>query len=169
MNIEFFQLKKINGNLGDRDLLMAYCQKKDKEYWRVLYERYVPMVYGVALKYLKRTEDAQYAVMYLFDELMGRAAEHPLPEFKSWLYACVRNYCRKELQRRVAGGEVSLDEEVLEFCDEFSLEIVRKETAKEKMLQKCIEALPEKQRISVCRFLWKIVPTKRLKTLRDSR
>lgn len=145
-------MKKINGTLGDRDLLMAYCQKEDKEYWRILYERYVPMVYGVVLKYLKQPEDARRAVLHLFDELMGKVASHPVVEFKSWLYACVRSYCLKELQRRSGGGVVGLDESVLEYCDDFDLDAVREETAKENRLQKCIETLPEKQRICVCRF-----------------
>ncbi|MCM1031155.1 MAG: sigma-70 family RNA polymerase sigma factor [Oscillibacter sp.] len=146
-------MKRINRVISDRELLMAYNQKKDKGYWGVLYERYVPMVYGVALKYLKRPEDAQRIVMYLFDELSDKVTITPVDEFKFWLYTHVRSCCLKELRRRSSDGiSVSLDEEVLEFCDDFNLDAVRKEIANEKILQKCIEALPEKQRISVCRF-----------------
>ncbi len=150
--MNFFQLKRIDRTVSDRELLMAYSQKKDKGYWGILYERYVPLVYGVALKYLKWPEDAQRAVMHLSDELLERAAAGPVPEFKSWLYAHVRDYCRKELQRRASSGaSVCLDEEVAEFCDGFDLDAVRK-GANGEILQKCIEALPEKQRIGVRRF-----------------
>lgn len=146
-------MKRINRNVSDGELLAAYSQKQDRGYLGMLYERYVPMVYGVALKYLKRPEDAQRAVMCLFDELSERAAEDPAGEFKSWLYARVRNYCLQELRRSSSEDEpAGLDEEVAEFCDGFDLDVVRKETANEKILQKCIEALPEKQRISICRF-----------------
>lgn len=149
----FFQLKRINRNVSDGELLTAYNQKKDRGYLGMLYERYVPMVYGVALKYLKRPEDAQRAVMHLFEELPERAADDSAGEFKSWLYTRVRNYCLQELQRSSSEDEpASLDEEVAEFCDGFDLDVVRKETVNEKILQKCIEALPEKQRISICRF-----------------
>lgn len=142
--LNFFQLKRINRTVSDRELLLAYNQKKDKGYWGILYERYVPMVYGVALKYLKRPENAQRVVMCLFDELAEKAAVDPAEEFKYWLYAHVRDYCRGEL--------VSQDEDAAEFCDDFNPDAVRKEAANEKILQKCIEALPEKQRICVCRF-----------------
>lgn len=131
---------------------MAYRQKKDKEYLGMLYERYMPMVYGVALKYLKRPEDAQQAVVRLFEGLMEKAASKPVHEFKKWLYMSVRNYCLAELRRYTSGEAVQLDEEVVDLCDDFNLDAVRKEAANEKILQKCIEALPEKQRISVCRF-----------------
>ena len=40
----------------------------------------------------------------------------------------------------------------MEFCDDFNLEDIREEDQKEKVLLKCIESLPEKQRISIYRF-----------------
>lgn len=145
-------MKKISRTISDEELLMAYCQKKDKEYWGILYERYMPMIYGVALKYLKRPEDAQDVVMGIFEDLMMKVLITPVHTFKPWLYVCVRNYCLMELRRRSADLSVNLDEKFMEFCDDFNPDHIREEAAKEKMLQKCIEALPEKQRISIWRF-----------------
>lgn len=131
---------------------MAYCQKKDKKYWGVLYARYMPMIYGVALKYLRNISDAQDAVMQIFEDLTVKVLHTSVKAFKPWLYVCVRNYCLMELRRRSADLSVNFDENFMDFCDDFNPDDIRKEAEKEKVLQKCIEALPEKQRISICRF-----------------
>ena len=148
----FLHLKRIARTVSDEELLTAYCQKKDKEYWRVLYERYVSLVYGVALKYLKRPEDARQAVVCIFDDLMTKASVESVPIFKSWLYDYVRDYCWKELRERFADLSVMLDENLAEFCDGFNIDFIRGDAANERVLQKCMESLPEKQRISIRRF-----------------
>lgn len=145
-------MKKINRTISDEELLMAYCQKKDIEYWGLLYERYVPMIYGVALKYLKNEQDAQDAVMQIFEDLTAKKISASIRSFKLWLYVCVRNYCLMELRRRSSQLSFYSDEDVNEFFDEFNPDRIREEAAKEKILLKCIETLPEKQRISICRF-----------------
>lgn len=40
----------------------------------------------------------------------------------------------------------------MEFCDDFHLTITGEDEERERALQECIEALPEKQRISVNHF-----------------
>ena len=60
----------------------------------------MPLVYGVALKYLKRPEDAQDAVMQLFEELIVKVKETEIQSFKAWLYTCIRNNCLMEIRKR---------------------------------------------------------------------
>lgn len=112
----------------------------------------MPMVYGVALKYLKRSGDAREAVMRLFEDLAERVVEYPVGGFKSWLYACVREYCLSELQKRSSDLPVELDGSVMEFCDGSNFEEIRGEATQGKVFQKCVEILPEKQRICIYRF-----------------
>ena len=96
----------------------------------------MPLVYGVALKYLKRPEDAQDAVMQLFEELIVKVKETEIQSFKAWLYTCIRNNCLMEIRKRSKNLSVSLDDSFMEFCDDFHL----------------TEGLPERQRVSVKYF-----------------
>lgn len=63
-------MKRGQENITDEELLKRYCESGDLAYFVEAYKRYMPLVYGVALKYLKRPEDAQDAVMQLFEELI---------------------------------------------------------------------------------------------------
>ena len=116
---------------SDAELLSFYRRTRKPDYLIGLYERYMPLVYGVALKYLKNVPDAQDAVMQIWEELFEKV---------------VRNYCLMELRRRSGNNFVGLDEKFMEFCDDFNLEYSRETDRQEKALQECMEALPEKQR-----------------------
>lgn len=145
-------MRKIVRNINDEELLAAYRESGKPEQFAVLYERYMPLVYGVALKYLKNSADAQDVVMQLFEELLEKVLHSEIRFFKAWLYTCVRNCCLLELRRRTRDLSVNLDENFMEFCDEFNLDDIKAQDYNEKVLRKCIEALPEKQRISIYRF-----------------
>lgn len=136
----------------DEELLRMYCAKGELVYLAEAYKRYMPLVYGVALKYLKRPEDAQDAVMQLFEELIEKVKGSDIKAFKPWLYTCVRNYCLMELRKRNRNLSISLDDSFMEFCDDFHLTGTGENEEREKALRECIEALPEKQRISVNYF-----------------
>jgi len=112
----------------------------------------MPLVYGVALKYLKRPEDAQDAVMQLFEELIVKVKETKIESFKAWLYTCVRNNCLMEIRKRSKNLSISLDDSFMEFCDDFHLTIVNEREKREKALRECVEGLPERQRVSVKYF-----------------
>lgn len=145
-------MRKIVRNINDEELLAAYRESGKPEQFAILYERYMPLVYGVALKYLKNSADAQDVVMQIFEELLEKVLHSEIRFFKAWLYTCVRNCCLQELRRRARDLSVNLDENFMEFCDEFNLDDIKAEDHNEKVLRKCIEALPEKQRISIYRF-----------------
>lgn len=117
-----------------------------------LYGRYVPLVYGVALKYLKNVEDARDMVMQVYEELGGRLLQHEVKVFKGWLYVCVRNDCLAELRRRKGSFLVELDEKFMDFCDDFHLDDKREMEEREERLRECLKALPERQRMCVERF-----------------
>lgn len=86
-------MKPEQENLTDEELLKRYCDSGELVYFVEAYKRYMPLVYGVALKYLKRPEDAQDAVMQLFEELVVKIKEVEIQSFKAWLYTCIRNNC----------------------------------------------------------------------------
>ena len=145
-------MNQVQEHRTDEELLRKYRAGGELVYLVEVYKRYMPLVYGVALKYLKRPEDAQDAVMQLFEDLTVKIKDTKIESFKAWLYTCVRNYCLMELRKRNRNLSVSLDDSFMEFCDDFHLTITGENEDREKALQECIEALPEKQRISVNYF-----------------
>ena len=147
-------MKPEQENLTDEELLKRYCDSGELVYFVEAYKRYMPLVYGVALKYLKRPEDAQDAVMQLFEELVVKIKEVEIQSFKAWLYTCIRNNCLMEIRKRSKNLSVSLDDSFMEFCDDFHLTVVNEKENREKSLRECVESLPEKQRISVKYFFF---------------
>ena len=139
-------------NITDEELLKRYCDSGDLVYFVEAYKRYMPLMYGVALKYLKRPEDAQDAVMQLFEELIVKVKETEIQSFKAWLYTCIRNNCLMEIRKKSKNLSISLDDSFMEFCDDFHLTFVNEKENREKSLRECVEGLPERQRVSVKYF-----------------
>ena len=139
-------------NIKDEELLKRYCDSGDLVYFVEAYKRYMPLMYGVALKYLKRPEDAQDAVMQLFEELIVKVKVVEIQSFKAWLYTCIRNNCLMEIRKKSKNLSISLDDSFMEFCDDFHLTFVNEKENREKSLRECVEGLPERQRVSVKYF-----------------
>ena len=145
-------MKQAQNNKTDEELLQKYSGSGELVYLVEVYKRYMALVYGVALKYLKRPEDAQDAVMQLFEELIVKVKETKIQSFKAWLYTCVRNYCLMELRKQNRNLSISLDDSFMEFCDDVHLTVTGEDESREKALRECIDALPERQRVSVNYF-----------------
>ena len=111
----------------------------------------MPLVYGVCLKYLKQAEDAQDAVMNIYEELTVKLHRHEIANFKSWLYTLARNHCLMKL-RADKGYTAELTDKIVYFEETLHQEdVVNKELQLNKM-EKCIEQLNEEQRKSVSLF-----------------
>ena len=64
--------KKNISKLTDEELLQQYTDSGKTEYFGELYNRYIPLLYGLCLKYLSDEARAQDAVMQLFEELLSK-------------------------------------------------------------------------------------------------
>ena len=85
-------------NLSDKEMLERYNRSGDLDILGVLYKRYMPLVYGVCLKYFKDRDDSQDAVIGIFEKLITEMAKHKVENFKSWLYVLTKNYCLMQLR-----------------------------------------------------------------------
>ena len=65
-----------------------------------LYQRYLDLVYGVCLKYMKEPEDAKDCVLSIFEELVVKLRKHPVQHFKAWLYQLSKNHCLMKLRKQ---------------------------------------------------------------------
>ena len=138
----------------DEELLLCYKNTGNPDSFGQLYDRYIPLVYGVCLKYLHDADDAQDAVMQLFEDLLPKALHYEIREFRTWLYSVVRNHCLQILREKERTIQVELRPDFMESDDILHLldEGEDEENERTEALQKCMEALPENQRISITRF-----------------
>lgn len=96
--LQFFR-PSTSEHLSDEHLLAAYVQHGDTRALGKLYERYMPMVYGVCLKILKDTGKAEDAVMAIYEELTHKVKAHEIGAFRGWLYVLARNHCLMEWRK----------------------------------------------------------------------
>jgi RNA polymerase sigma factor (sigma-70 family) len=138
---------------GDDTLLGNYFESGDIAVLGKLYEKYMPLVYGVCLKYLKDEELAKDAVMGIFEELIVKAKTHKVALFRSWLYVLARNYCLMQLRSGKKMEIIALDD-VVEFTPFVHHESEDKEAALA-ALEQCLEKLPVAQMDSIKLFFLK--------------
>ncbi|NTS40536.1 sigma-70 family RNA polymerase sigma factor [Flavisolibacter sp. BT320] len=111
-----------------------------------LYNRYMDMVYGVCLKYLQEPDDAQDAVMAIFEELVTKLQQHEVENFKSWLYTLSRNHCLMRLRSLKKAPTVKIADGFMHSEAEAHLEDVLNREENLKQLETCLEGLAENQR-----------------------
>src|ERR1700743_857213 len=143
--MSFFH-KPVKPDADDDQLLNSYRQTGDLAVLAKLYEKQMPVVYGVCLKYLKDEEMAKDAVMGIFEELIEKVKQHDIKQFRSWLYVVSRNYCLMQLRSGKKMETVNLDD-VMEFSLVLHPDDNNKEAAMQ-ALEKCMEKLPATQKQS---------------------
>jgi len=138
----------------DEELLLYYRNTGKSDSFGQLYDRYIPLVYGVCLKYLRDADDAQDAVMQLFEDLMPKVLHYEIKEFRTWLYRVVQNHCLQILREKERTIQIELHADFMESDEILHLLYEADDDGNERMqaLQKCMETLPENQRISITRF-----------------
>ena len=89
--------EEINEELA---LIDRYKSTGDMVIAGMLYKKYMHLVYGLCLKYLKHKEDSQDAVMQLFEKVAESLKTHEVSNFKSWLYVVSKNFCLMQLRSK---------------------------------------------------------------------
>lgn len=146
--------KKVK-ELDDDELLSLLKETGDADYFNQLYERYIPLVYGLCLKYLQDVEKSQDAVIDIFETLSPKITTYEIKVFKNWLYSVAKNHCFHILRENKKEIVVDFDSQIMEsdvVLDLFSEEVAEKE--KEAALKDCLNRLPDPQRVSVRMFFY---------------
>jgi RNA polymerase sigma factor (sigma-70 family) len=167
-------LKLLQPNLPsrwtDEELLARYSAGGDLHYLGVLYERYMPMVYGVCLKVLRDSGLAEDAVMTIFEELTVKARTYEIESFRGWLYVLAKNHCLMEW-RKMQRKPVDLYEPGNLPFSENGQSIHAPElelsSAQPEPLQYCLGLLPDAQRRSVELFYYEEKSYKEIAGLLD--
>lgn len=134
------------------DLVKLYREGGDMQVLAKLYQRYMELVYGVGLKYLKDSEAAKDAVMNIFEELVVKLRQHEVANFKSWLHTLSRNHCLMQLRTPRNLKTVEIEENLVQNEEEVHLNGVLQKEEHFKQLQVCMENLPAKQMIVIKMF-----------------
>jgi RNA polymerase sigma factor (sigma-70 family) len=143
-------IKHISANaLSDKELVARYKQSGEMEALSVLYQRYMDLVYGVCLKYLKEPESSKDAVMNIFEELVSKLRKHEVDNFKGWLHMLAKNHCLMQLRTPKNLKTVEFNPAVMQSEENVHLNGVLEKEAYYGMLEKCMQALSAEQKESI--------------------
>jgi len=83
---------------SDDWLINKFKSTGDLEFLGKLFERYMHLVYGVCMKYLKDREESQDATMQIFEKLIVELPKRDVDNFKPWLHVITKNHCLMQLR-----------------------------------------------------------------------
>ncbi len=138
--------EQTNSNKADEHWVAEYKSSGDLQVLGNLYKNYMPLVYGVCLKYFKNSEQSQDAVMQIFEQLIDKLKNHEVKNFKSWLYVLARNFCLMALRKNKNISIVNIEDTFVE--SDALLHHDESDTKENRLLlmEACLETLVEEQR-----------------------
>jgi RNA polymerase sigma-70 factor (ECF subfamily) len=133
----------------DEELLLHFTRDRSLDSLGELYSRYMHLVYGVSLKYLKNREDARDSVMQIFEKLVTALPGKEVENFKNWLYVLTKNHCLMQIRsQKSAGGRLEgykIEQDFMESDTDLH-PIDREDHTVEEALKDCIEHLKSEQK-----------------------
>ncbi len=139
--------KGITSKTTDLELLKKYQQTGDLDYLAALYKRYVHLIFGVALKYLKVKEDAEDLSIKIFEVLQQKLPNQEISNIGGWIHTVTRNESLMELRsaKRIKQKEIeftsSMENDQFEHhTNELDIE------ENLKKLEDCINSLVKEQK-----------------------
>jgi RNA polymerase sigma-70 factor (ECF subfamily) len=140
---------------SDAALVEAYRKTGNPDLVGELYQRYMELVYGVCLKYLKQPEDAQDSVISIFEELVTKLRKHEVENFPAWLHTLSRNHCLMRLRSSKKTPTVNFDVELVQSGENGHLEDVLQKEENFQKLEYCMAQLAEQQKKAIELFYLK--------------
>jgi len=138
--------------LSDAELIDSYKRSGDLAALGELYQRYMSLVFGACLKYLKNRDESRDAVMQIFEKLVQTLKVHEVIHFKSWLYVLTRNHCLMLLRAQKGKIFEEISPGLMENGAALHLEHEPPLEENLTQLEKCIETLGSEQKQCVKLF-----------------
>lgn len=138
--------------LTDAELVQLYRANADLNVLSNLYQRYMDLIYGICLKYLKDPEAAKDAVINIYEELIAKLKQHEVGNFKSWLYTLSRNHCLMQLRKEKGHHTVEIPETFMQSGELMHPDAVEQREEQLNSMEKCLEQLPAEQKTCVTLF-----------------
>jgi len=151
--------KSVGTHTGDTDewLIAKFKSSGDLEFLGKLYEKYMHLVYGVCLKYLKDRDDGQDAVMQIFEKLIVELPKREIENFKPWLHVIAKNHCLMQLRSeksKTRRQEKIYESDAVFMENSYELHHNNEQVVEQDLeaLKKCIEQLKTEQKECVRLF-----------------
>lgn len=139
--------KERNISPTDELQLQLYRNTGNQEVIGQLFDKYMHLVYGLCLKYLKERETSQDAVMDIYETICQKLLTTEVKHFKSWLYMVSKNHCLMILRKThpEINSEIFMESPDVVHLKEDKIDLEEHLTS----LEECIEELKEEQRACV--------------------
>lgn len=147
-----FIREKDKNQFTDDELVHLYRADGDLNILGTLYQRYMDLVYGVCLKYIKDQEAAKDAVINIYEELIAKLKQHEVSNFKGWLYTLARNHCLLQLRKEKGKGTVEIPTTFMQSEEMLHLDGVLQKETRLSLMESCLEQLGQEQKICVKLF-----------------
>jgi RNA polymerase sigma-70 factor (ECF subfamily) len=120
-----------------------------------LFKKYMHLIYGSCLKYLKNEEKSKDTVMEIYELLHKALLKHEVEHFKSWLYRVTYNHCMQVLrdEKRHSKKATNFKQDsitLMESNEDQHLSIEKEELLIH--LEDCVKELKEFQKNCIERF-----------------
>ena len=135
--------------LPDAELVALYKRDQNQEVVAMLFQRYMDLVYGVCLKYLKHPENAQDSTIAIYEELVGKLARHEVDNFKGWLYTLSKNHCLMRLRSEKKEPRVNFDVELVQSSENLHLNGELEKEENFRKLEFCLGQLQQEQKQAI--------------------
>jgi RNA polymerase sigma factor (sigma-70 family) len=135
-----------SGSASDEELVSSFKATGDLSVLGTLYQRYMDLVYGVCLKYLRIPENAQDSTIAIFEELIVKLKKHEVEHFRAWLYSLAKNHCLMRIRSEKKSVTGAFDVELMQSEENLHLngELDREESFRK--LDDCMEKLDPDQK-----------------------
>jgi len=147
-----FIREKEKNQSTDAELVNLYRAAGDLNILSTLYQRYMDLIYGICLKYLKDPEASKDAVINIYEELVTKLKQHEVSNFKSWLYTLSRNHCLMQLRKEKGHATVEIPEQFMQTEEMLHLNSVIQREDQLNSMEKCLEQLQAEQKTCVTLF-----------------
>jgi RNA polymerase sigma factor (sigma-70 family) len=144
-------------SMDDASLIAHYQQNEDKACIGVLYKRYSALVFGLSYKYLQHEQNAEDAVVDIFEVLLEKLATAQIGYFRSWLFIVSRNHLLRVLRKQDAKRAASFEEmeeknagSFMEIAEESSLNGESEQIdLNESLVKEALDALKPAQQVCI--------------------
>lgn len=144
-------VKKISTTETDFELVQQYRSGSNMDALGDLYNRYMELVYGVCLKYMKEPEDAKDCVINIFEELVIKLKKYDVDNFKGWLYQLAKNHCLMKLRINKKYPS-TVDADIVQLTENIHLDGIMEKEEHLNTMEYCIEQLPDDQKNAIRSF-----------------
>lgn len=142
---------------SDDRLIARFKSTGDLKYLGKLFDRYMHLVFGVCMKYLKNREASQDATMQIFEKLVIELQKRDVENFKPWIHVITKNHCLMELRSQKikdSQQEKMLNDQTIFMENEYIFHHDKEDDLEHDLasLRKCIDELKAEQKNCVRLF-----------------